>query len=134
MENNLKNERWKQRLQNLNKAFSYLNEVVERYPNLSVLEKEGMIQRFEYTFELCWKTLKDFLESKDISEKYPRDVIKVAFQNELIEDGECWIEMLEQRNLFSHTYDEDVLEEATLLIPQKYFQAIKQVVEYLNKQ
>ncbi len=132
MDNNQKEIRWRQRLSNLNKAFGYLQEVVLIFPNLSMLEKEGMIQRFEYTFELSWKTLKDFLESKDVFEKFPRDIIKTAFQYELIEEGEIWLEMLEQRNIFSHTYDENMLNEVVALIPSKYYKALKQVVDLLN--
>jgi len=65
-----------------------------------------LIQRFEYTFELAWKTLKDYLEANEVITKFPRDVIKAAFQYELIKDGEVWMDMLEKQNLLAHTYDE----------------------------
>ena len=62
-------------------------------PDLNRLEKEGLIQRFEYTFELAWKTLKDYLEGKGVEALYPRDVIKEAFRSGLVTDGDVWMEM-----------------------------------------
>lgn len=103
---NYKEIRWKQRFENFENAFLLLEEAVNDFPNLSKLEKEGLIQRFEYTFELSWKTLKDFLESQGVEAKFPREVIKQAFKNELILDGELWLQMLDSRNQMAHTYDE----------------------------
>ena len=75
---NLKEIRWRQRYENLKRAYALYQEGVQR-EELNRLEKEGLIQRFEYTFELSWKTLKDYLEAKGILVSYPRDVIKEAF-------------------------------------------------------
>jgi nucleotidyltransferase substrate binding protein (TIGR01987 family) len=94
MEDYLKDTRWKQRFANFSNAFKLLSEARENIKNLSALEKEGLVQRFESTFELAWKTLKDYLESKGVELKYPRDVIKESFRNELLDDGELWLEML----------------------------------------
>ena len=99
--------------------------------NLDELSKEGLIQRFEYTFELAWKTLKDFLESKGENVKFPRDVIKKAFQTELINDGEIWLQVLEKRNLMSHIYDEQVFNSIILLIKDTYFSEIEKLYKYL---
>lgn len=76
---NAKEIRWKQRFQNFEKAFQQFDEAVSTIDKLSVLEKEGLIQRFEYTFELAWKTLKDFLESQEVEAKFPREVIKKLY-------------------------------------------------------
>ena len=84
---NGKDIRWKQRFENFSKAFKQLDEAIKVYPNLSDLEKEGLVQRFEYTFELAWKTLKDYLESKGVIVSFPRDVIKEAFAAQVVEDG-----------------------------------------------
>lgn len=70
------------------------------------MEKAGVIQIYEFTFELGWKTLKDFLEEKDVIVKFPRDTIEEGFRYELIKNGDVWMDMLEKRNLMSHTYDE----------------------------
>src|SRR5690625_1248859 len=103
---NPKEMRWRQRFQNFRKAYNQLDEAMIRVDQLNTLEKEGLIHRFEYTFELAWKTLKDYLESQEVDAGYPREVIKSAFHYGLINDGEVWMDMLEKRNLLAHTYDE----------------------------
>ncbi|MCA1787641.1 MAG: nucleotidyltransferase substrate binding protein [Desulfobacteraceae bacterium] len=134
MTHNTEDIRWKQRFQNFKKAYEQFSDAVSRIDTLSVLEKEGMVQRFEYTFELAWKTVKDFLEAKNVDAKYPREVIKKAFEYEIIENGETWLEMLEQRNLMAHTYSEEIFAKAVQLICGKYVQAIAQVYEFLSKE
>ncbi len=134
---NYKEIRWKQRFENFENAFSLLEEAVDDFSNLSKLEKEGLIQRFEYTFELSWKTLKDYLESQGVEAKIPREVIKQAFKNELISDGdegEYWLEMLDRRNQMAHHYDEKTFNENLEKIKNLYFDLIKQVYETLKKQ
>lgn len=126
--------RWKQRFQNFEKAFSQLKVAVEQYPDLSDLEKEGLIQRFEYTFELAWKTLKDFLESQGVDVKFPRDTIKQAFHYELIANGEVWMDMLEKRNLIAHTYNEENFKTAVLTITSNYYSALESLFDDLKKQ
>ncbi|MCP3876536.1 MAG: nucleotidyltransferase, partial [Desulfobacteraceae bacterium] len=100
---------------------------------LSVLEKEGMVQRFEYTFELAWKTLKDFLDDQNVDAKFPRKVIKKAFEYEIIEDGVIWLEMMEQRNLMAHTYSDEIFKKAVKAICEKYYTAILQVFTFFLK-
>src|SRR5947209_12114929 len=94
--------RWKQRFHNFDRAYVLLREALERKPEaLSMLEKEGVVQRFEYTFELAWKTLKDYLEAGGlvISPLTPRQVIKEAFAAKVVSDGGIWVRMLDNRNL-----------------------------------
>jgi nucleotidyltransferase substrate binding protein (TIGR01987 family) len=119
--------RWKQRFQNFDRAFLRLDEALKRRPeSLSDLEKEGAVQRFEYTFELAWKTIKDYLEEEGVtlSIATPREVIKAAFAAKVISDGETWIKMLDHRNLLSHKYDEEVFEQAVVAIATHYLPAI----------
>ncbi len=130
---NEKTVRWKQRFQNFEKAFQQLTEAVERFGELTDLEKEGMIQRFEFTFELSWKTLKDFLESQNVEAKFPRDVIKEAFHYEIIENGEVWLEMLEIRNLMSHTYDEETFKRTANEIFNRFYIEISRLYQYLKE-
>lgn len=127
MSENQKDVRWRQRFQNFDKAFLQLKAAVDLYPNLSDLEKEGLIQRFEYTFELAWKTLKDYLENQQVPVKFPRDTIKQAFQYEMITDGDVWMDMLEKRNLIAHTYDEKNFQKAIKIITGQYFSALRQL-------
>ena len=102
--------RWKQRFLSFEKAYRNFIQI-EHYEleDLSDLEKEGFVQRFEYTVELAWKTLKDFLLEGGQDLSSPKDVIRQAFQNGIIKDGEIWIEALDRRNLTSHTYNSQVL-------------------------
>ena len=131
-----KSIRWKQRLENFDRAFSLFKETFEKKPDdMSDLEKEGVIQRFEYTFELAWKTLKDYLEYSGVvlDSITPRSVIKYAFAAKIIEDGNVWINMLEQRNLMSHTYDSDIFEQVFNSISENYLEAISQVFTWLRE-
>lgn len=126
--------RWKQRFQNFEKAFSQFQNAVQQIDKLSVLEKEGLIQRFEYTFELAWKTLKDFLESENVEAKFPREVIKKGFQYEIISNGDVWMEMLENRNLMTHTYDEEIFESAVSLIVHSFYSEIEQLFLFFQNE
>ncbi len=126
--------RWKQRFQNFDRAFVLLREALEGGPSaLSPLEKEGVIQRFEYSFELAWKTLKDFLEADGlvIAPLTPRQVIKDAFAAKVLTDGQIWIDMLDHRNLLSHSYDFSVFEKAVDAISRRYLKAMEDLHGYL---
>ncbi len=116
--------RWQQRFYNFEKAYQQLTAAMLTFDSLNILEKEGLIQRFEYTFELAWKTVKDYLEYQQISVSFPREVIKSAFHYGLIEDGEIWMDMLEKRNLLAHTYDEERFQLAITMIKEHYYAAI----------
>jgi nucleotidyltransferase substrate binding protein (TIGR01987 family) len=130
----MKHIRWQQRFENLEKAFLQLGNAVKRIDELDDLSKEGLIQRFEYTFELSWKTLKDYLESEGLPCHSPRDTIKTAFLNHIISEGEAWMDMLEQRNLLAHTYREENLKTAIISITNSYFPCIESLVHFLKKQ
>ena len=134
MEDFFKDIRWKQRFANFSNAFKLLSDARDNISRLSQLEKEGLVQRFEYTFELGWKTLKDYLESKGIEAKYPRDVIRESFRNELLEDGELWLEMLVKRNTIAYAYDEETFNEVLNDIDVKYYNQLKFVFELLEKE
>jgi nucleotidyltransferase substrate binding protein (TIGR01987 family) len=128
--------RWKQRFQNFDRAFILLREALQRGPDsLSHLEREGVIQRFEYTFELMWKTLKDYLEESGliISPITPRQVIKEAFAAKVISDGEAWINMLDTRNLLSHTFDCSVFEQAVKALSEHYLPAMAKLHKFLHE-
>ena len=127
--------RWKQRFENYERAFLLLKEAFEKDPaEMSDLEKEGVIQRFEYTFELAWKTLKDYLSYSGVvlDQITPRSVIKQAFAAKMIEDGLTWINMLEQRNLMSHTYDSESFEAVFSNISGSYLVVLEQLYKWLK--
>jgi nucleotidyltransferase substrate binding protein (TIGR01987 family) len=112
--------RWKQRFENYTKAIHQLTEFIAK-GELNKFEVQGLIQCFEYTFELGWKTMKDYLEEEGFDVPSPRRVIQTAFQSGLIADGHTWIDMLDKRNLMAHTYNEQYAEQAQQLIKEKYY-------------
>ena len=97
------------------------------------MEQAGVIQTYEITFKLALKTVEDFLESKEVIAQFPRDVIKEAFKNKIIKAGEIWLDMLEKRNLMSHTYDETTAGLALKLIVNSYFDELYDLYLTLNK-
>ena len=94
------------------------------------MEKEGLIQRFEVSFELSWKLLKDYLEAEGFIVNSPRSAIKQAVENNIITDGELWMDMLYSRNLTTHTYDEGMFNKTFDTIVKIYFNQIQQLYEY----
>ena len=127
--------RWKQRFENFEKALMLLREALADVLSLSELEKEGTIQRFEFTFELAWKTLKDYLVEQGVvlDEVTPISVIKQAFAANIIRDGQLWIDMLRCRNLMSHTYDEAVFEQAIREMSARYLQGLNDLYDFFKK-
>jgi len=127
--------RWKRRFQNYSRACGLLSEALDRGAGaLSPLEREGVVQRFEYTLELAWKTVKDYLEASGlvIAPVTPRQVIKDAFAARILDDGQVWIDMLDHRNLLSHSYDLAVFTEAVRAIAERYLPALNQLHDFLD--
>ncbi len=127
--------RWKQRFQNFERAFLLLNEVVsDDTEALSQLEKEGLVQRFEILIELSWKVLKDYLENEGYDNvKNGKQAIRQAFQDEIITNAEGWMEALEKRNLTSHTYDDQILEETVSYIRDGFYPLVRDLYYQLKK-
>ncbi len=135
------NVRWEQRFSNFQKAFAKLTEAVNLIQDRYYVEGEfdestmsdsddiiieGLIQRFEYTHELAWNVMKDFIIERGNVKIYgSRDATREAFQLDLIREGEVWMEMIESRNKTLHTYNEEVANEIFLDILNSYFFAFK---------
>lgn len=122
MEN--KDIRWEQRFSNFRKALAKLGEVAAHrtIEELSELETEGLIQRFEYTYELAWKTLQDLLRDKgylDIAG--PNPVIEQAFHDGYIKNSEAWKKMKKSRELTSHTYNSETAEDIAESVIDSYY-------------
>ena len=123
-----KDVRWLQRFSNLKKAFQKLKEAAES-DSLSELEREGLIQRFEYTYELAWKTLQDLLEAKGyIDIKGPTPVLQQSFQDGYIVDGDGWMKLKKSRENTSHTYNKEVAEEIVATIISSYFRLFVELI------
>ena len=115
-----KDIRWQQRFSNFKKAYGQLLEFPE-IATLNKFEKQGLIQAFEYTFELSWKTLQDLLKERGYRDVIgPRPVIEQSFQVGYVKDGEGWMEMLKSRNEASHTYLEEVADRISSDIKNEY--------------
>lgn len=113
--------RWQQRLANYQKALGQLTKFIEKW-ELNELEEQGLIKAFEYTYELAWNVLKDFLADRGNKNIFgSRDAIREAFSVGLIEDGEGWMEMYIDQNKTSHTYNEETADAIMRNIFQRYF-------------
>ncbi len=118
--------RWQQRFANYGRAMQNLGEAVALATErpLSNLEQQGLIQAFEFTHELGWNVLKDFLEFKGITGLIgSRDASRSAFKNELVTDGQAWMDMIKARNQTSHTYNLDVANEVAHAILTRFYPA-----------
>lgn len=124
--------RWKQRFENFERAYLFLKKSVElgKYDDL---QRAGLIQAFEFTFELGWKTAKDYLESMGLTPAFPRQVIKEAFAARVITDGHVWLKMLDKRNELSHTYNDTQANNAVEIVRKEYFPPIQQLYQTLKK-
>ncbi|MDR0703704.1 MAG: nucleotidyltransferase substrate binding protein [Planctomycetaceae bacterium] len=124
--------RWRQRLENLNKAFKHFESacIRDRY---NELELAGLVKSYELTFELCWKTLKDYLYEAGIDVNSPRETIKKAYQTALLENADQWLNALDYRNKFSHIYDEKMVNDAVLYIKETLYPIIQRCVKILNE-
>jgi len=118
-----KDIRWEQRFFNFKRAFLLLRDAMDNdLASLTQLEKEGVIQRFEYTFELAWKVLKDRLEFDGIilDRISPKSVARKAYETKYINDVDMWFRMIGDRNLMSHTYDFSKFEVILISIQNDY--------------
>ena len=116
--------RWQQRLANYSKALAQLGNAIatSRQRPLSELEKQGLIQAFEYTHELAWNVMKDYFAWQgNPGVTGSRDAAREAFQKGLVEDGEGWMEMIKSRNQTAHTYQQKVADEIAGKIIERYF-------------
>lgn len=125
-------KRFEERKEDLKKAANKLNEALRG--DASDLEIDGILHRFEFTFELAWKTMKDCLEEQGIVGKIgsPREIIKEAFSAGLIDNGEVWIDMMLSRNELSHLYDEETLREIYDNIKEIYILEINKLIQKLD--
>jgi nucleotidyltransferase substrate binding protein (TIGR01987 family) len=104
-------------------------ELAEQRP-LSKLEQQGLIQSFEFTHELAWNVLKDYLEDKGFSNLLgSKDATRTAFKNGLIEKGDDWMDMIKARNQTSHTYNQELAEEVADNILERFYPAFEQLAK-----
>ena len=129
--------RWKQRFQNFDRSYALLRSALENGPEaLNALEKEGAVQRFEYCFESAWKTVKDYLEASGFvfATVTPRQVLKDAFAAKILKECPVWMDMLDHRNLLSHTYDSTHFNMAVDAIHRRYLNALAELHQFLQRE
>lgn len=125
----MRDVRWKQRFQNFTNAIDYLEKAL-RIEHPDMIQKAGTIQFFEMCVELAWKTIKDYLQDQGFNEiNSPRATLKKGFEIGLIDNGHTWMELLDDRNLTAHTYDEEKANEVEELIRKKYYPLLKEIHE-----
>lgn len=128
--------RWKRRFDNFNRALHQLTLAVElsQQRPLSDLEKQGVIQGFEFVHELAWNVLKDFLDYEGIQNIVgSRSAVREAFKRGLIDNGEVWMDMIEKRNLSSHTYNLEIAAALVNAIINTYHPAFLMLQEEMRR-
>lgn len=114
-------QRWQQRFTNHQKALDQLRRFIE-HGELNEFEEQGLIKAFEYTHELAWHVLRDYLLSKGQQAIHgSRDATREAFKLELIEDGDCWMDMIRDRNRTVHTYNRETAQAIAGNIRERFF-------------
>ena len=125
--------RWRQRLENFCKALAQLGEACDQ-DDYSDLERAGLVQMFEFSFELAWKVLKDLLFYEGHNVKSPREVARKSFEMEYIteDDSELFLDAISKRNLLAHTYEEETAQEAENLIKNQYYPLLRRICDTLE--
>lgn len=128
--------RWKQRFANFTNAHAQLKEALSlmEQRSLSKLEKQGLIKAFEFTYELSWKLLRDYLIWQgSVTIAGSRDAIREAFKLGLISDGHAWMAMLQDRNNTVHTYDETTVNLIIEHVQQHYATLFDEVAQRFDR-
>ncbi len=128
----LSEKRYEEQKENFRRALNRLNEALE--VEATELEIDGILHRFEFTFELAWKTMKDCLENQGMVGKIgsPREILKESFSAGLIDNGEVWMDMMLSRNELSHLYDEETSREIYDDIKERYIIEINKLINKLD--
>jgi len=129
--------RWRQRFQNFDKAFQVFQRRIDGYEKYPEEEANQMalVQSFEIIQELAWKTLRDYLENEGLDVRNtPKDVLRHAFQNELIFNIEPWLESVTKRNEATHTYNEDILKATLRYITSDFYPIARDLYFQLKKE
>lgn len=121
-----------ERIENFNRAFCIFEEAVEAFDKNKKLTHMALIQTFEVCFELAWKILKDYLFLSGINAQFPKQVIKEAFNKEVIKDGQIWIDMLNGRNTTSHEYNMDKIDDLLITISTIFYDEFKNFHNWIN--
>lgn len=127
-------KRWEERISDLSNAINRLEEAIKESKKSEFSSiKDGVIQRFEFTVELSWKALKNYLNNEGIeSATTPKSSVREAFKLGVIKNADIWLEMLDDRNITSHTYNQSIADEVYERIVSNYFDELKENLEFLK--
>ncbi len=127
-------KRWDERISDYEKALERLEEAINDSKKIDLSSiRDGVIQRFEFTLELAWKTMKYYLNYEGISDaNSPRSTIRAGFNAELIKESKIWIDMIEDRNLTTHTYSQSTSDEIYDKIIKNYYIELKTFYEKIK--
>lgn len=127
-----KDIRWMQRLQNFELAFTQMTRFLEN-KSLNAMEEQGLIQCFEYNYELAWNVIKDFFQNQGVDNILcSKDAFRLAFNRGLLEDGQLWMDMVECRKLTSHTYNTLTAKKVLFDIRARFYPAFKKLLTDLK--
>jgi nucleotidyltransferase substrate binding protein (TIGR01987 family) len=129
--------RWIQRFDNFQRALKQLEMAfaIMEARDLNELEQQGVIQAFEYNYELAWNVIKDFYQYQGVTDiQGSRDAFRLAFERGLIKDGEIWMDMIKKRQLTTHTYNRETSEKILTAIVDDYYYQFERLAEALEKQ
>lgn len=118
-----------ERIENFNRAFNIYQQAVQEFDWEKILSHMALIQSYEVTCELAWKVLKDYLFENGISVSLPKQVVKEAFNKNIIQDGQLWIDMIEARNATSHEYN---LEKVSVLLTNISSNFYKELLKFYD--
>jgi nucleotidyltransferase substrate binding protein (TIGR01987 family) len=125
---------YKQKFENYKNALNRLHDGVDRYEYNDDLLRDGLIQRFEFTFELAWKTLKEIFDDEGlVGLNSPKSVLREAFSARFIVDEELWLSMLKDRNSTTHIYNEEIAKKICLNIEEKYVKEFNNLMLEIQK-
>ncbi len=129
--------RWIQRFDNFNRSLKQLAMAFDVMDEreLNDLEKQGVIQAFEYNYELAWNVIKDFYQYQGVTNiQGSRDAFRLAFERGLVSEGDVWMDMIKKRQLCSHTYNEEVVVQILDAIIDDYYHQFVALQNALKKQ
>ncbi|HIU56846.1 MAG TPA: nucleotidyltransferase substrate binding protein [Candidatus Ornithomonoglobus merdipullorum] len=123
------------KLQNLKKVYIKLLDACDRYDGIDEFIRDSVIQRFEFTYELCHKTLREFMKymGAEPDNAFPRYIFKEAYSNGIIDDEDVWLSMIEDRNRTSHVYSENMSDRIAERIKNEYVYAIGKVIKNIEE-